>query len=60
MSNGGFNSNFLALLLSEILGGPKFTLGGSPPPGRPLAVLLVVANFYMRPEYLTIAISNQI
>jgi len=28
MSNGIFNFNFLALLLSEILGGPKFTLGG--------------------------------
>jgi len=38
MSNGSFNFNFLALLLSEILGGPKFTLGGSTPPGRPLAV----------------------
>ena len=28
MSNGVFNFNFLALLLSEILGGPKFTLMG--------------------------------
>ena len=28
MSNGVFNFYFLALLLSEILGGPKFTLGG--------------------------------
>jgi len=37
MSNGVFNFNFLALLLSEILGGPKFTLGGPMPPGRPLA-----------------------
>ena len=37
MSNGFFNFNFLALLLSEILGGPKFTLGGPTPPGRPLA-----------------------
>ena len=37
MSNGVFNFNFLALLLSEILGGPKFILGGSTPPGRPLA-----------------------
>jgi len=32
MSNGVFNFNLLALLLSEILGGPKFTLGGSTPP----------------------------
>jgi len=31
MSNGVFNFNFLALLLSEILGGPKFTLGGPTP-----------------------------
>jgi len=37
MSNGVFNFNFLALLLSEILGGPKFTLGGPTLPGRPLA-----------------------
>ena len=37
MSNGVFNFNFLALLLSEILGGPKFTLGVPTPPGRPLA-----------------------
>jgi len=37
MSNGFFNFNFLALLLSEILGGLKFTLGGPTPPGRLLA-----------------------
>jgi len=37
MSNGVFNFNFLALLLSEILWGPKFTLGGPTPPGRPIA-----------------------
>ena len=37
MSNGVFNFNFLALLLSEILGGPKFTLGNPTLPGRPLA-----------------------
>ena len=35
MSNGVFNFNFLALLLSEILGGPKFTLGGPVPPWTP-------------------------
>jgi len=33
MSNGVFNFNFLALVFSEILGGPKFTLGG-PTQGR--------------------------
>ena len=32
MSNGVFNFNFLALVFSEILGGPKFTLGGPMPP----------------------------
>jgi len=37
MSNGVFNFNFLALLLTEILGGPKFTLGGTTHTGRPLA-----------------------
>ena len=35
--DGDFNFNFLALLLFEILGGPKFTLGGPTPPARPLA-----------------------
>ena len=35
MSNGIFNFNYIAFLLSEILGGPKFTLGGPTPPGRP-------------------------
>ena len=37
MSNGIFNFNFLAIVLSEILGGPKFTLGGPAPPGGRLA-----------------------
>jgi len=37
MSHGVFNFNFLALLLSDILGGPKFTLGSPTPPGRALA-----------------------
>ena len=36
MSNGVFNINFLALLLSELLGGPKFTSGDPTPPGRPV------------------------
>jgi len=31
MSNGVFNFNFLAVILSEILGVPKFTLGGPTP-----------------------------
>ena len=31
MSNGIFNFNFLALVFSEILGGPKFTLGALRP-----------------------------
>jgi len=37
MANGVFNINFLALSLSDILGSPKFILGGPTPPGRPLA-----------------------
>jgi len=37
MSNGVFNFNFLALLHSEILGGPKFTLGALCPLDAPLA-----------------------
>ena len=41
MSNGVFNFNFLALVFSEILGGPKFTVGGPTHPGHPLA-----ANFF--------------
>jgi len=35
MPNAVFHFNFLALLLSEILGGPEFTLGGPTSPGRP-------------------------
>ena len=37
MYDGVFNFTFLALLLSEILKGPNFTLGGPKPPVRPLA-----------------------
>jgi len=37
MFKGVFNFNFLTLLLSEILGGPEFTLEDSTPPERPLA-----------------------
>jgi len=36
MSNDIFNFNFLALLLSEVLAVPIFTLGGPTLPGRPL------------------------
>ena len=50
MSNGIFNFNFLALVFSEILGGPKFTLGGPTPPGRPQA-----DNFFTQSEYFTIS-----
>ena len=51
MSNGIFNFNFLALVFSEILGGPKFTLGGPTPPGRPYR-----RNFFFtQSEYLTIS-----
>jgi len=50
MSNGVFNFNFLALVFSEILGGPKFTLGGPTPHGRPLA-----EKFFIQSEYFTIS-----
>jgi len=50
MSNGVFNFNFLAPSLFEILGGPKFTLGGPAPPGRPLA-----EKFCTQSEYFTIS-----
>ena len=50
MSNGDFNFNFLALLLSDILGGPKFTLGGSSPPGLPYR-----RNVLTQGEYFTIS-----
>ena len=46
MSNGVFNFNFLALVFSEILGGPTFTLGGHTPPVRTLA-----ENFFFAPEF---------
>jgi len=51
MSNGVFNFNFLALVFSEILGGPKFTLGGPMPPGRPLSENF----FFTQSEYFTIS-----
>jgi len=50
MSNGVFNFNFLPLVFSEILGGPKFTLGGPTPPGRPYR-----RNFFTRRKYFTIS-----
>ena len=50
MSNGVFNFNFLALLISEILGGPKFTLGGPTPPGPPSGEL-----FFAQSEYFTMS-----
>jgi len=41
MSNCVFNLNILALVVTEILGGPKFTLGGPVPPVRPLAEIFL-------------------
>jgi len=50
ISNCVFNFNFLALVVSEILGGPKFTLGG-------LRTLDVPwrRNFCTLSEYFTIS-----
>ena len=42
ISNCVFNFNILAVVFSEILGGSKFTLGGSVPPVRSLAEKLFV------------------
>ena len=50
MSNGVFNFNFLALLLSELLGGPKFTQGGPTPLDAPYRI-----NFFTQSEYFTIS-----
>ena len=41
MSNGVFNFNFLALVFSEILGGPKFTLGALRPLDAPIGEILL-------------------
>jgi len=44
MSNGVFNFNFLALLLSKILGGPNLHYGA----------LRLVENFFTQSEFFTI------
>ena len=38
ISDDIFKFNFIAVVVSDISGGPKFTLGGPAPPGRHLAV----------------------
>ena len=59
MSNGVFNFNFLALLLSEILGGSQIYIRGPCAPGRPpivkilkraqvLACIYIMVNFQLR------------
>ena len=50
MSNGIYNFNFLALVFSEILGGPKFTLGAL----RPLDATYG-RIFFTKSEYFTIS-----
>ena len=45
MSNGIFNFNFLAFLLSEILGGSQFTLWGF---AQVLAYIYIIVNFQLR------------
>ena len=50
MSNGAFNFNFLALVFSEILGGPKFTLGAL----RPLDATYR-RNFFTKSDYFSIS-----
>jgi len=50
ISNCVFNFNILALVVSEILGNPKFTLGALCPFVRPLA-----KNYCTRGEYFTMS-----
>ena len=50
MSNGVFNFNFLGLLLSEILGGPKFTLGALRPLDAPSGEI-----FFTQSQYFTMS-----
>ena len=51
MSNCVVNFNILALVVFEILGGPKFTLGGPVPPSTPPS-----GNFFcIRGEYVTMS-----
>ena len=56
MSNGVFNFNFLAHLLSDILGGPKFTLGG------PTALDPLAEKFFLpkasTSQYLALVVSE--
>jgi len=42
MYDGVFNFNFLALVLSKILGSPKFTLGGPTPLDAPSGQIFVL------------------
>jgi len=49
MSNDVFNFNFLALVFSEILGGPKFTPRGPYAPWTPLS-----EKFFTQSEHFTI------
>jgi len=42
MSNCVFKFNILALVVYEILGSPKFKLGGIVPPVRPVAEIFFV------------------
>jgi len=50
MSNCVFNFSILVLVVSEILGGPKFTLGGPVPPVRLIGIF-----FVPRGEYVTMS-----
>ena len=51
MSNCVVNFNILALVVSEILGGPKFTLGSPVPPCTPPSGIF----FCNRGEYFTMS-----
>ena len=58
ISNGIFKFNFLALVDSEIIGGPRFTLGGPVPPERPLAEKFFVHEASTLPPLIVFLIST--
>jgi len=66
MSNCVFNFNNLALVVSEILGGPKFTLGGPVPPCTPpsekcfctLGEYVTVSNGVFKFNFLALLLSE--
>ena len=57
ISNCDFNFNILALVLSDILGGPKFTLGGPVPPVH-LPAYFTIFNDIFNFNFLALVVSE--